>query len=430
MRGPFHLHINIPITSLRHHDVSQIRVPSLHSNPVHPYKYFLYMLNELKTWPRDMSMSGNAPLRVALSFTSETAGPSVETTALHVSCIRGGSSNFSPVSHFLSPVSVNSQGQPSIPLVIAEGLEDGSLLLYHIPEASEDANGSLDLDSDSTPQTGIALTAIRSPTIGTPRGVLSTALSRTSSSSRLHLSAYADSSSKSLSHLHQHGQPPPNQRLRAASATSSASLTSSRIDLTEGLSPYTSSAGQPRISSGITLASVNAELSEPTTADEDVLKAHLRQRAREPVTETSALGLLAGLARRGIEDDRGNLAQQEVQPLLAASAEQSRSTSSLERPVRPPRKFSMDLKRGDTIYAGIEDSLKDDRRMETLLEAIPVNSRHDHTQCPMDEGFLQRDGRTDTPTARIILPGARDNSVIQICDIPGRAQLAILGRRG
>lgn len=373
-------------------------------------------------------MSGSAPLRVALSFKYGSPGLAVRTTALHLSCLHDGSDNSKSFTQVCSPVKLNSQGRPSIPVVVAEGLEDGSLLLYHIAKASGVDDDSL--DSDSTNHTGIALTALRSPTMGTPRGALSPALSRTSSTSNVHLPTHAESNSRGGARSQPYGTLPKHndQRLRAPSAASSTSLASSRMELTEGLPPYGTSRGHPRVASGITLTSVNAELSALSSTEEDELKAHLRQQAREPGTDTSAFTLLAGLGRRGIEDDREKPVQQEVKPLPAST--RSRVGAIAERPVRPPRKFSVDLKRGDSIYASREDTLKDDKRMETLLESTPTNSRHDHTQCPVDEDLPQRNGPLETPTARIILPHARDNPVVQICDLPGRPFVAILGKGG
>jgi len=365
----------------------------------------------------------DASLIVGLSL-PPGSGCRVKTTALHVSY----QSNPGDISAHDREKSVNVRdfGRTDLPVVIAEGLEDGTLLLYHLAHIEAELKGTVSpADSDAAAHTGIALTTLRSPSTGSPRSLLSPDLSRSSSSSCLKGTFGSETSSKFTPRGNLYGllSRQPDQRLRAPSAASAISLTGSQTDLTEGVSLLGVSAIDPRVSSSVTKASASAQLSCINTAEEGDLKAQLRHQAREHAGDTSALAVLAGIGRKRIEDDR------KVDPVDRTSSEtagRSRPPSASEKPLRPKSRRQSE----SGTFEQLQAAMKDDKRMETLLETASISSHQDHTACAKIETQPNSGQGTEVPVARIILPRATKNPVVQVCSLQGQPLLAVLGKAG
>jgi hypothetical protein len=104
----------------------------------------------------------------------------------------------------------------------------------------------------------------------------------------------------------------------------------------------------------------------------------------------------------------------------------SRSTSASDKPRGPKTRRQSE----SGTFEELQAAMKDDKRMETLLETASISSHQDHTECGKIEIEPNSGEGIEVPVARITLPQARDNPVVQVCTLPRQPLLAVLGKAG
>ncbi len=308
--------------------------------------------------------------------------------------------------------------------VLCQGLEDGSLVVYNLPGDKEgsteqpvESHAASQTSAERPPVSGIALTTLRSPTLGSPRSDLTPNLSRKSSSTNL----------QSWSHSEDGFAVGTSPRPRGVSSASTArtAVSAASLDLSrEGRSIVPPAAT-------VSKTSATASLTRVKAADDAEMLEHLRaQRAITPsqAEHPGVATKLAGLGRRGIDGDRARSPQAE-QRTRDTSADRSGAPARTSKISKLERMLSADYHASDSMVEQIEEEEEGTAHVNDLLPLTSAVTRVCSRQEFVSAVSEPTDG-SQCPTVRIILPGMENVPVVAMCQLAGTPRIAVLGKTG